>query len=31
MGLEELKDVVKGIYPSEEQFYVIEFGEVYVR
>ena len=25
MGLEELKEVIREIYPSEEQFYVIEF------
>jgi len=25
MGLEELKEVVRRIYPSEERFYVIEF------
>lgn len=25
MELEELKEVIRGIYPSEERFYVIEF------
>ncbi len=25
MGLDELKEVIQGIYPSEEQFYVINF------
>ena len=25
MGLDELKEVIRGIYPSEERFYVIEF------
>ena len=25
MGLEELKEVIRGIYPSEERFYVIRF------
>ena len=25
MELEELKEVIRGIYPSEEQFYIIEF------
>ncbi|MBF1230650.1 MAG: ASCH domain-containing protein, partial [Haemophilus parainfluenzae] len=25
MGLAELKEVIREIYPSEEQFYVIEF------
>ena len=31
MGLEELKEVIRGIYPREEQFYVIEFGALYVK
>lgn len=25
MGLDELKEVIRGIYPSEERFYIIEF------
>ena len=25
MGLDELKEVIRGIYPSEERFYVIKF------
>ena len=25
MGLDELKEVIREIYPSEEQFYIIEF------
>ena len=25
MGLEELKEVIQGIYPNEEQFFVIKF------
>ena len=25
MGLDELKEVIRGIYPSEERFFVIEF------
>ena len=25
MGLEELKEVIRGIYPNEEQFYVMNF------
>ena len=25
MGLEELKEVIRGIYPSEAGFYLIEF------
>ena len=25
MGLEELKEVIQGIYPNEDQFFVIEF------
>ena len=25
MGLDELKEVIRGIYPGEEQFFVIEF------
>ena len=25
MGLDELKEVIRGIYPSEELFYVIRF------
>ena len=25
MGLEELKEVIRGIYPNEEQFYIIKF------
>lgn len=25
MGLEELKEVIRGIYPSEERFYLIKF------
>ena len=25
MGLDELKDVIRGIYPSESRFYVIKF------
>ena len=26
MGLEELKEVIRGIYPSERLFYVVTFG-----
>ena len=25
MGLEELKEVIRGIYPNEERFYLIDF------
>ena len=25
MGLEELKEVIRGIYPNEERFYLIKF------
>ena len=25
MGLDKLKEVIRGIYPSEERFYIIEF------
>ena len=25
MGLDELKEVIRGIYPSEERFYIIKF------
>ena len=29
MGLEELKEVIRAIYPSEERFYLIEFKMIY--
>ena len=28
MELEELKEVIRGIYPNEEQFYLIEFIKI---
>ena len=35
MGLEELKEVIRGIYPNEEQFFVLSFkltpmGKLYI-
>ena len=28
MGLEELKEVIRGIYPNEEQFFIIAFRKI---
>ena len=28
MGLDELKEVIRGIYPNEERFYLIEFIKI---
>jgi UPF0267 protein HI_1394 len=28
MGLDELKEVIRGIYPCEVQFYLIEFIKI---
>ena len=28
MGLEELKEVILGIYPNEEQFFIIAFRKI---